>query len=142
MAIRVPKKINVKTDLHFYIFTQLNDLLSWGITPSDIKILSELYNVNFEMVASGNVKAYKDRMSILFSTETKKEIMSNLSMSYNTFNNSLSKLRRKGLINEDNTLIEKRMFDLNKESFIFTIELMDEEKYSEFIKKSQEKVQG
>ena len=136
----IPKKINIINDLHFYIFTQLNELLSWGITPSDIKILSELYNTDYKMIASHNVKAYKDRMSILFSSETKKEIMANLNISYNTFNNSLSKLRKKGLINEDNTISEKRMFDLNKKSFTFTIKLMDEEEYSKFIEGTQKKV--
>lgn len=138
--MKIPKKINVESDLHFYIFTQLNDLLNWGIAPRDIKILSELYNINFEMVASGNVKSYVDRMNILFSIDTKKKIMDKFSMSYNTFSNGLSKLRKKGLINEDNTISERRMFDLHRNSFTFTIELMNEEEYRRFTEAAQKKV--
>jgi hypothetical protein len=46
-------------------------------------------------------------------------------MSYNTFNNSLSKLRKKGLLNKDNSLNEKLLFDLSKSSFTFTIEFQN-----------------
>jgi len=124
--MKVLNKINIKENLHFCIFKQLNELLSWDITPSDIKILASFYNLDFDMINSGNVKVYEDRMSILFSPENKKKIMESLDMSYNTFNNSLSKLRKKDLINKDNTLNEKRLFNLNKPSFSFTIEFVDE----------------
>lgn len=120
--MKVKSNINFKKDLHFNIFTQLNEFLHWDITISDLKIFSELYNMDFEMLASGTVKNYEDRMSILFSVDTKKKIMEDLKMSYNTFNNSLSKLRKKGLISKDNTIDEKRLFNLNNPVFSFTIE--------------------
>jgi len=128
--MKVPSKINIKRDLHFYIFNQLNELLHWDITPSDVKILAELYNMDYDMFSSGNVKVYEDRMSILFSPENKKKIMDMLNMSYNTFNNSLSKLRKKGLVNKDNTINEKRLFNLDRDTFSFTIEFTNEKEYS------------
>lgn len=124
--MKIEHKVNIKKDLHFFIFSYLNDLRHWGITPSDIKILSELYNYDYDMASTGSVKKYEDRMAILFSTETKNKIMQDLNMSYNTFNNSLSKLRKKGLINQDNSIDERRLFNLDKESFTFTIELKNE----------------
>lgn len=123
--MKVSKTINIKENLHFYIFTQLNELLHWEATPSDIKILSELYNMDYDMLASGNVKIYEDRMAILFSGENKQKIMDKLQMSYNTFNNSLTKLRKRGLIKE-NTINEKRLFNLGRDSFTFTIEFTHE----------------
>jgi hypothetical protein len=120
--MKVKSNINFKKDLHFNIFTYLNEFLHWDITISDLKIYSELYNIDFEMLSSGAVKNYEDRMSILFSVDTKKKIMEDLKMSYNTFNNSLSKLRKKGLITKDNTIDEKRLFNLNNLVFNFTIE--------------------
>lgn len=134
--MKIPSKINIKKDLHFYIFKQLNELLNWGATPSDIKILAELYNTDFEMINTGNVKTYEDRMAILFSSETKKKIMKYLNMSYNTFNNSLSKLRKKDLVNENNTIDEKRLFNLNLQFFRFTVEFSNEEEYRSLIKKT------
>ena len=128
--MKVQSKISIQRELHFYIFNQLNQLLHWGVTPSDIKILAELYNMDYDMISSGNIKVYEDRMAILFSAENKKKIMELLNMSYNTFNNSLSKLKKKDLVNKDNTINERRLFNLDRDTFSFTIEFTDEEKYS------------
>jgi len=124
--MKVQSKINIQRELHFYIFNQLNQLLHWGVTPSDIKILAELYNMDYDMISSGNVKVYEDRMAILFSSENKKKIMELLNMSYNTFNNSLSKLKKKDLVNKDNTINERRLFNLGRDTFSFTIEFTNE----------------
>jgi len=126
--MKIKHNINIKRDLHLFIFTQLNELRHWGITLSDVKILAELYNKDYDIVTQNKIENYKDRMTILFSKETKDKIISDLNMSYNTFNNSLTKLRKKGLLEKDNSLNEKLLFDLGKNTFSFIIEFQDEEK--------------
>ena len=133
--MKILKKLDIRRDLHYKIFTLLNEMSGWGIAPSDIKILAELYNLDFEMANSKQVNTYDARMAILFSTETKQAIMDKLKLSYNTFNNSLTKLRKKGFI-KDNTIDERRLYNLNKNSFEFTIEFLTEEAYEE-IKKNK-----
>lgn len=135
--MKVLHPINILEDLHFELFSFLNNLRNWGLTQSDLKVLSELYNIYSEMHISQDIKNYEDRMAILFSSETKKKIMGKLSMSYNTFNNSLSKLRKKGFVNEDNTIEVKRLLDLTKNTFEFTIKFMDEKEYSRFIEQKK-----
>lgn len=126
--MKIKHNINIKRDLHYFIFTQLNELRRWGLTPSDVKILSALYNKDYELKVINGVGNFKDRMTILFSKETKDEIISNLKISYNAFNNSLTKLRKKGSIESDNSLNEKLLFDLGKETFSFILEFQNEEK--------------
>jgi DNA-binding transcriptional ArsR family regulator len=132
--MKIKSTIDIKKDLHFFVLTQLNKYQGWEVSPSDIKIFAELHNIDAEMVSSGNVKSYEDRMSILFSSETKKRIMDKLDMSYNTFSNGLSRLRKKGLITKDNTINEKRLRNLNKQSYVFTIEFTHEEGKEEEVK--------
>ena len=124
--MKVTHKLPFKSELHFYIFTQLNDLFHWGVTPSDLKILAELYNADYEMLATGSVKLYNDRMAILFSSEFKKKLMDKLNISYNSFHNSLTKLKKKSLLNKDNSLNEKLLLNLSKNTFTFIIECTDE----------------
>jgi len=125
--MKLKHKIDIKKDLHYFIFTQLNELRRWGITSSDVKILSELYNKDYEIATLNKIENFKDRMTILFSKETKDKIISDLNMSYNTFNNSLTKLRKKGLLEKDNSLNERLLFDLGKNTFSFIIEFQDGE---------------
>lgn len=124
--MKVVNKLPFESDLHLYIFTQLNDLFHWGVTPSDLKLLAELYNADYEMLATGNVKLYTDRMAIIFSSEFKQKLMEKLGVSYNSFYNSLTRLKKKSLLNKDNTLNEKMLFNLSKDSFTFTIECINE----------------
>lgn len=138
--MKILKKLDIKEDLHYQIFTLLNEMSGWGITPSDIKILSELYNLDFEMASSGSVKSYEDRMAILFSTENKKAIMNKFNLSYNTFNNSLSKLRKKGFIDK-NTIDERRLYNLNNGKFVFQIEFLNEEEYQKYKERKRENTQ-
>lgn len=125
--MKVIKKINIKEDLYYHVFKWLNkDIFHWGLTDGDVKILNELYIANFEMIDT--VKESKDRMSILFSSPTKNKLIEKLNISYNTFNNSLTKLRKKGII-EGNSIDESKplMLDLNTKEFNFTITLKDVE---------------
>jgi predicted transcriptional regulator len=134
--MKIIKQLNIKEDLHYQIFTLLNDMYGWGISPSDIRILAELYNRDFEMASSGEVTSYESRMEILFSSKVKKEIMEKLNISYNTFNNSLSKLRRKDFISK-NTINERRLYNLSKGSFSFTIEFLDTPQYQQYLEKNK-----
>ncbi|MCK9429238.1 MAG: hypothetical protein M0R17_04490 [Candidatus Omnitrophica bacterium] len=124
--MKIEHKLNIKKDLHLFIFSQLNELRHWDLVPSDVRILAQLYNMDYDMVATGEVKKYEDRMNILFSVENKKKIMEELKMSYNTFNNSLTKLRKKDWISKDNTIDEKYLFNLGAKEFKFIIEFKDE----------------
>lgn len=125
--MKIKHQLNIKKDLHFFIFSQLNELRHWDLTTSDVKILSAFYNLDFEMKSTGSIQKYEDRMSILFSMDTKNQIMKELNMSYNTFNNSLTKLRKKDKISKNNTIDERWLFDLNRENFMFTIEFENNE---------------
>lgn len=126
--MKVRKIINIKKDLFYNVFTLQNEIFGWGLAPSELKILSELYNLDFDMKSSGKVKTYTDRMSILFSSDSKKIIMDKFKLSYNTFNNSLSKLRKKGFVVK-NTIDEKRSYDLNRNTFNFNIEFMTKDAF-------------
>jgi len=125
--MKIKHQLNIKKDLHFFIFSQLNELRHWDLTTSDVKILSAFYNLDFEMKSTGAIQKYEDRMSILFSMDTKNQIMKELNMSYNTFNNSLTKLRKKDKISRNNTIDERWLFDLNRDNFMFTIEFENNE---------------
>jgi len=125
----VKTKCDIQKDLHYQVFSYLNELRSWGILPGDLKILSELYNYLFVLSNNNHIKDFKDKMNLLFSSEYKKEIMEKLGMSYNTFNNGLSRLRKKGFIGKNNILNEKLLLNLNKQEFSFTIQYLSEEEY-------------
>lgn len=124
--MKIEHKLNIKKDLHLFIFSQLNELRHWDLAPSDVRILAQLYNMDYDMVATGEVKKYEDRMKILFSIDNKNKIMEELKMSYNTFNNSLTKLRKKDWISKDNTIDEKYLFNLGVNEFKFTIDFKNE----------------
>jgi predicted transcriptional regulator len=130
--MKILKKLDIKEELHYQIFTLLNEMSEWGLTPSDIKILAELYNLDFNLANSG-IQPQQSRMTILFSSDTKKSIMDKFNISYNTFNNSLTKLRKKGFITK-NTIDEKRLYNLNRGRFNFTIEFLNEEEYQAYTK--------
>lgn len=120
--MEVKKKINIEKDLYYHILRWLNyDIFFWGLSEGDIKIFSEIYKKNNFIRES--VSKEKERMTILFSKETLQDIQKNLNISYNTFHNSLSKLRKKGLIVNNN--IDDRIFPkkLNPNEFTFTIKI-------------------
>ncbi len=94
---------NFNTELHLTIFKVLNIIFKWGLTVNDLKALSILYDKNEELRI--NILDHKNRMAVLFSSDTRKELISKLNIPYNSFNNSLLNLRKKGFI-EKNSLIE------------------------------------
>jgi len=75
----------------------------WNLTSTDLDIANELFIKNYNMLDT--VKDFNKRMEIIFSKTIKESIYKSLNLSYNTFNNSLTRLRKTGLIN-DNKLNE------------------------------------
>lgn len=137
--MKVRAECNIKEELHLKIFSQLNDLRSWGVSPCDLKILASLYDMDFDILNSNSIQDYNSRMTVIFSKESKKILMEKLKMSYNTFNNGLSRLRKKGFIKKGNSLDEKLLFNLNTNVFSFTIEYLNGEEYIKYKNKKQKK---
>ena len=122
--------VDIQKQLHYIIFKEMNEIRSWELSRNDLKVLAAFYNKGFELIKT--IPNYDDRMVILFSKDTKDSLIIDMSISYNTFNNSLSKLRKKGLI-RGNFLLEQLLFDLDREEFKITIKLVHESESTETI---------
>lgn len=132
--MKVKYYTNIQDNLHFLIFDTFNKAYDWGLHPTDIKVLAELYNMDYFLLQ--DIKSYKDRMTVLFSKESKAAIFAKLKISYNTFNNSLTRLRKKDII-EDNSLEEKYLFDLTKQEFEITLNVLNERGSREVVTTAQ-----
>jgi hypothetical protein len=124
MKISLTSNVDIQKRLHIIIFSEMNEVYSWKLSKNDLKVFAEFYNKDFELKST--ITEYKDRMVVLFSKTVKDLLIKKLKISYNTFNNSLSKLRKKGLINK-NTLNEKLLFNLNTKEVILTIKFISNE---------------
>ncbi len=122
--------VDIKKNLHYIIFKNLNEISSWGLSKNDLKVFAAFYNKDFELLKS--ISVYRDRMVVLFSKDVKDILIKDINISYNTFNNSLSKLRRKGLI-EGTDLHEQWLFDLDKLEFNLIIKLEHEPQITKII---------
>ena len=131
--------VDIQKHLHYIIFKEMNEIRSWNLSGNDLKIFAAFYNKDFELLHT--IPEYESRMLILFSKEIKDALMTELNVSYNTFNNSLSKLRKKGLI-KGNFLIEKLLFDLNSTEFSIIIKLKHAPEFSKVITEAQKVIQG
>lgn len=116
--------VDIRKHLHYTIFTKMNEIRSWGLSKNDLKVFAAFYNKDFDLLSK--IPDYDARMLVLFSKETKDIIIDNIKVSYNTFNNSLSKLRKKGLI-KGNSLLEQLLFDLDSKEFKIILKLKHEE---------------
>ena len=142
--MQIKKSISFKDELYYKIFSLINanivtlDLSEneievfrlthpntpiWNLSENEIKVLSSFYNKDFELL--NKVKEYDLRMKILFDKKNKDEISNQHNLSYNTFNNILTSLRKKNFI-KDNTIDEKYLQDLNKKEIRFSILFLDE----------------
>jgi hypothetical protein len=128
--MKVKYYTDIKNNLHFLVFDTFNKAYKWGLHPNDIKILAEFYNLDYFLVKQ--VPTYQDRMTILFSKDSKDAIYKKLNMSYNTFNNSLVRLRKKGLLGR-NEIIEKYLLDLGKDEFNIVLNVVDEGRSGETV---------
>ena len=121
--MKVKYYTSIEDNLHFLVFETFNKVYKWGLSQSDLRVLSEFYNTDFQLLKS--VPKYEERMTVLFSKKIKEYIYEKLEMSYNTFNNILSRLRKKGII-EDNSIVERYLFDLNRHQFSITLDIINE----------------
>lgn len=102
--------MNIKIDTNSDLFyRQLLELLSnfnpiKKLRTGEIKVLSEIMkqHYNFKDV----VKSDHLRKNLVFSQDTKQIMCENLGISRDTFNTNLSILRKKGVLNKDNSLIK------------------------------------
>jgi len=116
----------------------MNEVHSWNLSGNDLKVLSAFYNKDFELLQS--ITDYTARMLVLFSKATKDTLIHDTALSYNTFNNSLSKLRKKGIINRS-MLHEQLLFNLDSDEFNITIKIKDESRRKEVIGETSQNVQ-
>jgi hypothetical protein len=122
--MQIKKSILFKDELHYKIFNLINaNISTWNLSENEIKVLSSFYNKDFELLTK--IKDYDLRMKILFDKKNKDEISNQYNLSYNTFNNVLTSLRKKNFI-KDNTIDEKYLQDLNKKEIVFSILFLDE----------------
>jgi predicted transcriptional regulator len=120
----IKRKTNIKKNLHYKILELFNSYVyMWNLSETEVKVFAALYDKLFEIKKT--VSDIKIRMNVLFSKESKTEIITNLNISYNTFNNALTTLRKKGFI-KNNTLDEKLCFDIHSKEFKITIHYIDE----------------
>jgi len=122
MKISLTSNVDIQKHLHSIIFSEMNEVYSWKLSRNDLKVFAGFYDKDFELIPT--ITEYKDRMVVLFSKDIKDSLIKELKISYNTFNNSLSKLRKKGLI-EGNTLNEKLLFNLKADKVTLVINFIN-----------------
>lgn len=92
-------KIQTKSNIFYrQVLTLLNLIFNWRLTTTEIKILAQLlYHYNKFLEAG---EADRGAEALTFDYDTKADIREELDkMSVDNFNNYMSKLRQKGLIN-------------------------------------------
>ena len=122
--------VDIQKHLHYIVFKEMNEIRSWGLSKNDLRVFAAFYNKDFELLHT--IPNYTDRMVVLFSKDIKNDLINEINISYNTFNNSLSKLRKKGLI-RGNFLIEKLLIDLNSKDFNIIIKLKHDPRVKEIV---------
>lgn len=100
--------IEIKTNSDLF-YRQLLELLSnfnpiKKLRTGEIKVLSEIMKQHYNFKDA--VKDPNLRKNLVFSQDTKKLMCENLGISRDTFNTNLSILRKKGVLNKDNSLIK------------------------------------
>ena len=99
-------KIPIKTTEEKF-YRQLLELLRCippfnKLRPKELDVLGEILHQNnrYKNIPS------KQRTIVVFSTDTRKEMRTNLDMTVDIFNNNLSGLRKHKILGEDNRLIK------------------------------------
>ncbi len=114
MKLKV-KYLNVDAENKYKkLFELFKILYNWELNNTDLLVANKLYNES--KVLNANIKDFDNKMTTLFSSKHKENMMKDLGLSYNNFNNSLTKLRKCKLV-LDNTLY--KYFD----DLVFTKEL-------------------
>lgn len=101
-------KLNTSIDKFYYdVFNIMNNNFL-KLKQQELSVISSLYQKNLELLSK--IKDEQLRMKILFSKEVKDELCEKLNVSYNSFMNNLSSLRKKDFI-RDNKLNSKLFFN-------------------------------
>lgn len=121
-------EVDFKNDLHYMIVKILNLTNRWGLTDSDIRVFSVFLDKNEELRSI--LKDHNSRMTLLFSPDTIKELVTKSKMSYASFNNSKCKLRKKGFLKKREVLESTKGgnpfgISFNKDTYELSIKFTD-----------------
>jgi len=111
MILKV-KKLE-KEDKYRKIFEYFNLQYDWKLNKNDLAVANKLYFTNYTLIDT--IKDFNSRMLYLFSSDIKKNLMSELKLQYNVFNNSLTKLRKISLIEDNKLHLRIASLDIDKE---------------------------
>lgn len=100
MNIKVTTNIDIFYKQLLQLFSSFNPIKN--LRQAEINVLAEIMKQNYNY---RNIKEHV-RRNIIFSQETKNEMCENLGISRDSFNNNISILRKKNILNADNTLIK------------------------------------
>lgn len=100
MNIKVTTNIDIFYKQLLQLFSSFNPIKN--LRQAEINVLAEIMKQNYNY---RNIKEHV-RRNIIFSQETKNEMCENLGISRDSFNNNISILRKKNVLNPDNTLIK------------------------------------
>lgn len=99
--MNIPIKVNI-SNFFKMLLTMMNKFPPIrGLRDRELDVLAEIMYQNYE---NRNIKDFNKRQILIFSTETRLLMQENLGMKEGSFNDYLSKLRRKGVI-KDNKLL-------------------------------------
>jgi len=111
-------KLNSSIDSFYLdIFSLLNDTFL-ELRPKEVEVLAALYTKNYNLIPK--IKDEKSRMTILFSSDSKKELAESLNLGYNSFMNNITALRKKQFI--VNNMLNKKFY-FNPKSTKIEIEI-------------------
>jgi len=100
----ITKKIETKKDFYITFLELLTVSKGFNVTSNDIKVLAHLYTkhddlFNDFMKEGGDLDKVRIKIGkYILSTEIRKEISKSIKISTQSFNNSISKLRKEGII--------------------------------------------
>ena len=110
MRIEVNKTGVDRISLLLRLFSVYYD---WKLQTRDIEIVSEMYYKNYLLIKEG-IKDPAIRYKVVFSKEHKDEITAKYSIAYNTIANTLTKMRKIGLITDTDLNEQIGAIDLGK----------------------------
>lgn len=118
MNIKLTTNIDIFYNQLLQLFSSFNPIKN--LRQAEINILAEIMKQNYNY---RNIKEHM-RRNIIFSQEIKDEMCANLKISRDSFNNYISILRKKKVLNADNTLIKPLIiFPDNEFTFSVTFKL-------------------
>ena len=93
-----------KQEQYYLVYKIISTVNDWDITDGDLKVLSKLlYEYNELLLRFEQVQAN----ALLFDRTIKLRIIDELKTTYNSFANSLTRLKKLGFLSKDNTIDPK-----------------------------------